>query len=257
MKIDSHIHTFNHKETITIPENYDYDYDKKVCFIDIEYDDLKNIDILKSYDNYITSDDFNENDILLATGANINDIKTLLEKYRHIFKGFGELKLYDNYNGRKINNKKISFLKEVCQLSSKNGNLPIYVHWELDSESDVKKIKSVLEKYPNIPIILCHCGFSKNDDLKSYSYIQICQLMRCYDNLWVDISYEALDYFSKNILKLFNLQLNRVIVGTDINNKLLNKENCQDLINTILDKSNIIRSYINSDKNTEELFKLK
>lgn len=254
MKIDSHIHTFNHKKPINLPENYDYDI--KICFMDIEYDDIQNINFTDSYKNYIESS-HNEKDILLATGKNIEDIKQLLEKFPNMFKGFGELKLYDNYNGKRINNKKISFLKEVCQLSSKNGNLPIYVHWELDGESDVKKIKSVLEKYPNIPIILCHCGFSKNDDLKSYSYIQICQLMKSYDNLWVDISYEALDYFSKNILKLFNLQLNRVIVGTDINNKLLNKENCQDLINIILDKSNIIRSYINSDKNTEELFKLK
>lgn len=254
MKIDSHIHTFNHKKSINLPDNYDYDI--KICFMDIEYDDIQDVNFIDSYKNYIESS-HNEKDILLATGKNIDDIKQLLEKFPNKFKGFGELKLYDKYKGVKINYKKISILKDVCHLSSKNGNLPIYIHWEINDENDVRKIKSVLEQFPNIYIVLCHCGLSKDDELKSYSYLQVCNLMREHSNLWIDISYEALDYFSRDVLKLFNLQLDRVIVGSDINNKLVDKENYQKIINDIISKTSIIRSYVDSDKNTKTLFNLK
>jgi hypothetical protein len=45
----------------------------------------------------------------------------------------------------------------------------------------------------------------------------IIDLMNSYDNLYVDISYTASDFYIKHINKLLELNSSKVIIGTDIN----------------------------------------
>lgn len=82
-------------------------------------------------------------------------------------------------------------------------------------------------------------------------------MMMEFNNLWVDISYTALDFFQLNINKLQLLDKSRVILGTDFNNKLFGpnhtaSKETQDIIY----KLNSISKYIDSDTNIKRLFNI-
>lgn len=250
---DGYVHLFNSKQSL--PE-YDFgEVGKRVGFMDLEYD-RKNLRIVQSYDRFIEND-YNESIILLATGTTIEDIKTIYEKYPKIIKGFGELKCYDEYKGEKVPYKKISFVRQVCRYSMDNGNLPVYLHWDVCDEKDVQKLSKLLRDYPTVPVVLCHCGM--NETNQSYAYTQVCQMMMSYNNLWIDISYTAMDFFASHIMLLNCLHWDRVVLGSDINNKLYGKNhNTEAELNTIYDKMNILLTYMkgsfSNEKNIKNLF---
>lgn len=214
---DGHIHLFNHDTQIQ-----KYNFEKCVGFMDIEYD-KENINVLGSYTNYIENYWDKDKEILLATGVTIEDIKSVYEKYKDIIYGFGELKCYDMYNGEKVPYKKIKFVKDVVKLSDNNGRLPVYVHWEFNNVGDVKKFENVLKTYPNVPIVLCHCGM--NEYNQEFAYAESIRLQKEHSNLWLDITWDAAFYFAKNYFtQLDKLDRDRIILGTDINNRLLKKD---------------------------------
>ena len=248
---DGHIHLFN--STKTLPE-YDFgEVGMKVGFMDLEYD-KKNLQVVKSYERFIEND-YKENTILLATGTTIEDIKTIYEKYPSFIKGFGELKCYDEYHGVKVPYKKIAFVRQVCRYSMNNGSLPVYLHWEICNEKDVQKISKLLRDYPTVPVVLCHCGMNATN--QSYAYTQVCQLMKQYQNLWIDISYDAMKYLGNYIMLLDGLDRDRVILGSDINIKLFGKSHDPEVeITQIRLKLDIIEGYLGRDKNEANIRKL-
>lgn len=214
---DGHVHLFNHKKPI--PRNHEFEL--CVGFMDIEYNDLKNINVLDAYTDYIKNHWEKEREILLATGITIEDIKSVFEKYPKIIKGFGELKCYDMYGNEKIPYKKIKLVKDVLKLSNESGCLPVYVHWELNTPKDVERIKNALKSYPRVPLVLCHAGM--NETNRDFAYAEARRLQNLYNNLWLDISWDAADYFSNNPMLLNALILDRIILGTDLNNLAFGK----------------------------------
>lgn len=249
---DGHIHLFNSSKEL--PE---YDFNQKaVGFMDLEYD-RKNLNVVKSYERFIDKH-YNNNIILLATGTTIEDIKTIYGKYPKIIKGFGELKCYDEYLGEKVPHKKISFVRQVCKFSHSVGSLPVYLHWDIKDDSDVKKINHILEDYPDIPLVLCHCGMCEGNE--SFAFTQVCQMMLSHSNLWVDISYTAMDFFTSHIMLLNCLHWDRVVLGSDINNKIYGpNHNTEAELNSIYGKMSILRTYMkgsfSNEKNIRNLFR--
>lgn len=248
---DGHIHLFNHIKSIEKPIGMS----KMVGFMDLEFDAGK-IDVLGAYDSFISSE-YNDDVILLATGVTIEDIKAVFEKHREYIKGFGELKCYDTYQDTPVPYKKISFVQSVCRLSRDNGCLPVYVHWDLNDEVDVKKIGKLLSDFPMIPIVLCHSGM--NNSNMDFAYMNAIMLQRQYSNLWIDISYSALDHLRNNINQVFQYDLSRVIVGTDLNNKLWGpNHDTQKEVSEILQKFKefINTTSIDNKANISRLFNL-
>lgn len=215
---DGHIHLFNHKRSIPKKHNFEC----YVGFMDIEYGDIKHINVLEAYTDYIKNHWDKEHELLLATGITIEDIKAVYEKYKNIIKGFGELKCYDKYGDEKLPYKKIKLVRDVVKLSNDDGQLPVYVHWELETNKDVEKLENVLKSYPNVPIVLCHVGMNENN--RDFAYQESVRMQRIYSNLWLDISWDAADFFSNNFMLLNNLILDRVILGTDLNNAIFKKD---------------------------------
>ena len=247
---DGHEHLFNHKNPL--PKNHNFEC--RVGFMDIEYNDISNINVLDAYTNYIKNHYNKKTDILLATGLTIEDIKSIHEKYPDIIKGFGELKCYDSYQGVKVPYKKIRFVKSVVRYSSKLGSLPVYVHWELNNSTDVKKIEEVIKTYPSVPIVLCHLGM--NEDNRDIAFIEAIRLQKQYSNVWLDISWDAADYLLDNPMRLNNLDLNRVILGTDLNNKLFGDNHTKEDREWGLDTFSSLKEYLHIDnrKNIRTLF---
>ena len=247
--VDAHIHLFNAKS----PIKYGSSYDKLVGFMDVEYDE-DDVDEVAAYDWFIEKYYDKDRHILLATARNVENITKIFEKHKDVIKGFGELKLYDRYMDKKIPYKKISILRSICKLSSDNGNLPVYVHWEIINDRDAKLLENILRDYPSIPIVLCHCGMNGEND--EFSMWQCQKLSYMYSNLWLDVSYTALVYFTSNPLKLHNLPMNRMVVGSDLNNKIFGPNHTDEEILDIESKVSQIRKFIPSDKNISDLFKL-
>lgn len=248
---DGHIHLFNSAKILSI----NTPYKKMVGFMDLEYN-RKNLNVKKSYDNYIEKY-INNSVILLATATNIEDIKSIYEKHSKVIKGFGELKCYDEYRGEKVPYKKISFVRQVCKFSKTNGCLPVYVHWDINTPRDVEKIQGVLKTYPEVPLVLCHCGMSNENH--SYAFTQVSQMMKLYRNLWVDISYTAVNFFKDRLMLLNQLDWNRVILGSDMNNKIFvnHKDEAERTIyiNGIYNSIDILHNYMKGSFSNEENIK--
>ena len=244
--VDGHIHLFNYTDFVESPLKFD----KQVCFMDVEFDKEGNAE--EAYDRFIKEKYNSRKHILLCTAQDPADIASIFKNHKNSFQGFGELKLYDKYQDQEVPYKKISYLRTICKLSAENGNLPVYVHWELTSDSHIKFFENVLKSYPQVPIVLCHCGM--NGENNADAYYQCQRLAQTYDNLWLDISYVALDYFAKEPMKLCNLPMNKLIVGSDLNNKIFGPNHVPEDIEHISRNLDVVRSHINSDKNICNLF---
>lgn len=238
IKYDGHFHAFNHKSNIESVNGYD----RAISFMDLEYD-KKHIPVVKSYDRFIQDGYHPYKHILLATGTTIEDIKTIYENHKDKIRGFGELKCYDEYLGEKVPYKKITFVNQVCRFSRSVGCLPVYVHWEITNEKDLNHFKRTLDIYSDIPVVLCHCGM--NNENQTYAYTQVCQLMKDHHNLWVDLSYTAARFFSRNVMLLDALDKDKVILGTDANNKMYSKKHDTEAeILDIKSQLSVIENYI-------------
>ena len=71
----------------------------------------------------------------------------------------------------------------------------------------------------------------------------------------MDISYVATDYFVEHTFRLYNMDLDRVIIGTDLN-LVLYKNNMETIIKYNVGKYNTLSINIDNTKNVNKLFKL-
>lgn len=215
-KVDGHIHLFDHEGII---DNSLIDTSKRcVCFADISFkyiDKYKGDNMIGLYDEFINKFYDPSKHILLATGENANDIISIYKKYPNIIKGFGELKCYSEYIHGKLPYGNIDWIIPVLEYN-RNIGLPVYIHYNLKSLANLTNFSTLLKDYSNFPIVLCHCGMFDDCDYE-FIHEKLVDLMNSHNNLYVDISYSAVDFYLNRPDKLLQFDINRVIIGTDIN----------------------------------------
>lgn len=213
--IDGHIHLFDHSGVI---DSSLIDTSKRcVCFADISFryiDKYKGDGMIDIYDEFINKFYDSSQHILLATGENAKDIIAVYERYPDKIKGFGELKCYGEYIHGKLPYGNLDWIRPVLEYNKDLG-LPVYIHYNLKDLNKVVDLAYLLKEY-NFPIVLCHCGMYDGCD-HDLIHETIIDLMNSYDNLYVDISYTASEFYVKHINKLLELDSSKVIIGTDIN----------------------------------------
>lgn len=236
-KWDGHVHIFPQRGVINMPSC------SCVGFADIEFDyPIPNF--VDLYSEYIDM-----NCIWLATATDIEAIKAIHNKFPNKIKGFGELKLYDYYCGHKVEYKDINFAHQVCEFSESVGNLPIYIHFELCDNQDVKDFERLLKEHSKVPIILCHLGM--NEKNQEFAFNNFFRFQGSYKNLYGDISWDAAQYL-KDKWSLVSC-LDRCIWGSDMSPRQLqavNKTYC-DITDTLW-----IARDVHSDQNIEKLFRI-
>ena len=248
---DGHVHLFDHNKPI--PEK-----PSSLCvgFMDIDFDHKNSV--VESYDNYIKNHWNKDKEILLATGFTIEDIKSIREKHTNVIKGFGELKCYDTYLGKKVPYKKISFAKQVARYSYEIGCLPVYIHWSLTNNKDVENLENLLSTYNKVPIVLCHMGMCMKEEFHDFAYTEAVRLQNKYNNLWIDISWDAAEYLSNNLMLLSNISRDRIILGSDLNNKSFAGKDIHAIRNKKwgIGKMATIKNYLqlNNSQNIKKLF---
>lgn len=242
---DGHIHLFSHRGL-----NPDSLCPMCVGFADIELDHLKDYDVPALYDKYLPQVRCM---YPLATGLTIDDIKSIYKAHKDKIAGFGELKLYDSFKDKPLNFKKISFAREVCKFSEECGCLPVYIHYELCTAREVQFLSNLLNDFPDVPVVLCHCGMNQNNH--QYAYGVVVELMSQYSNLWVDVSWDASDWFSHNPMLLTQLDRDRVIWGSDLSPRLAAHGYISSSPSKIEVNRQFISTYLDSDTNIIKLFK--
>lgn len=216
-KWDGHIHLFDHTGVIdnTLVKNYNC-----VCFADIvfryedQYDDGK---MIEYYDDFITNHYDPSKQILMATSNNADDVISIYKKYPNIIKGFGEFKCYDRWKEGSLPYGNLEWIRPVLEFN-KTLNLPIYIHFNLDSYKHREELDKTLTEFCDMPIVLCHCGMVDDENMNLDIHMFVKELMLKHDNLYVDLStHKTRDFYIKNVNYLYQLTANRVIVGSDVN----------------------------------------
>jgi hypothetical protein len=214
-RIDGHIHLFDHEGIIN---QSIIDVIKRcVCFSDISFkyiDKYKGDNMISLYDKFINRYYDPTIHTLLATGENAEDIISIYKKYPDKIKGFGELKCYSEYIHGELPYGNLDWINPVLEYNKDLG-LPVYIHYNLEDIERVVNFTSILKKY-DFPIILCHCGMYDDCD-NDLIHETLIELMKTYNNLYVDVSYSAVNYYLNNLNKLLEFDNKKVIIGTDIN----------------------------------------
>lgn len=243
---DGHYHAFSHRGPNKMNTT-----EFKVGFADIELDCLNEYkDIPALYDRMMPK--CNGIDRWLATGLTIDDIKKIYRNHPDIA-GFGELKLYDEFKGKPVNFKKISFAREVCKFSTECGNLPVYIHYELNDSTNIGAIDKLLRDFPDVPIVLCHCGMSQKNH--EYAFAAARKLSYEHGNLWLDLSWDAADYLAYNPLLVTQLPQDRIFWGSDSSPRLVDHGFISATPEDIDRWRTAIKPYMNSDRNLKALFR--
>lgn len=241
--IDGHIHLFDKDGCIVVPNM------KCIGFCDIEPKYLSQYqNTIPYYEDFISKK--YDNVYLLATSADPQNMIDIHKKWPDIIRGFGELKCYKEWKGEKLNLDKLSKYWSLCKYAAEY-NLPIFIHFSLYDDYTVDRFSKLLNKFSSVKFVLCHCGMDKETN-NDFCYHSVIKLMNDYLNLWVDATWEALDYFSDNPLKLTNMDRSRIILGSDMSRKSMNEDNYKKE----WDKIHNLDVLIKSDKNIKKLFNL-
>lgn len=242
---DGHYHAFSHRGI-----NDQSNAELRVGFADIELDHLDEYkDIPGMYDKMMPKC---ERVIKwLATGLTIDDIKEIYKRHPDIA-GFGELKLYDEFKGKPVKYKRISFAREVCKFSDECGGLPVYIHYELNEPLNARAFDKLLQDFPDVPIVLCHCGMSRINT--EFAFNAARKLAYDHGNCWLDISWDAAKYLSANPLLITQLPQDRIFWGSDTSPRLV-AHGFKSATPVDIQEWSDVNEYMNSDRNIRTLFR--
>lgn len=216
--IDCHAHMFGASRSITYP--YECPVNGYIAMVDnpIRHPDHSLFDEFKTY---INMGEVTRNKQLLCVGKDVDETQRIYNEFRDKICGFGEIKCYKRCS---LDNQVIEHYDTSILHSVLNNGLPVFIHWDLDGEHD-DALYNIIKNNPNTKFVLCHCGLGEvcnHDD----AFKKMIDFQHKLPNLWLSISWVALDYFVSDDghIKYDELSAipnpDHVIVGTDINPQL-------------------------------------
>lgn len=263
MTIDGHIHLFDWN-THSIFDEYKplKSFDTFVGFMGVDFDNIDKYsyeNCIKYYDNFIKAN--KNNVILLASGLDSKTVIQNYENHRDIMMGFGELLCYAKYDDMDLPYKKLDWIYDI--LDHNTGHLPVFIHYSLTSDKYLNDIDELISKYPNTPIVICHCGLpniheGKYDDKFSEIFKRFLKLQSKYKNIYTDVCDSAFLYLRDNMVDFLKLDLSRVFIGTDITpvHFRQSEKDIKSRISKSLKKFNMWAKNINNEMVIKKLFNL-
>ena len=245
---DAHTHLFDGLETdlsLLLPESK-----LTVTFADIKYLDPDSYAagvIPQAYDKFIAKSypKIKDKVILLSTSAIAEEAIAIQEKYPEIIKGFGEFQCYEwsTSQSEELPYGNLKWIEPVIEYNQ-TKKLPVYIHYDMLGDDRVKDLDKLLNKNPDMPIVLCHCGMNRCID--NYGALDtVSRLMSVHVNLWTDISYEALELFASDKNAIKKLPDDRILIGSDLNPVIKNRppQEARVAIDSILMNMEVVNGY--------------
>lgn len=264
---DGHIHLFD-CVTRNIFDIYKpiKSFKKFVGFMGVNFQRLHKYtssQIMGYYSRFIDGCDLN-NTILLASALDSQTTIEIYKKYPNAIRGFGELLCYEKYDDIDLPYANLKWVDEILEFDSTlDRPLPVYIHYSLISDARYELMDELLSKYPDIPIVLCHCGIPNKHEgnyMNEFGsiYERFLKLHHKYQNLYSDVCDGASKYFEKNPSQIYKLDLNRMIIGTDLGPIYLrmNENEKNKKIRSVFKKFSNYGNIINTKKTIEKIFNL-
>ena len=155
----------------------------------------KEIDITGAFDRYAS---MFKNDHLLASGANIAEVRKIFDTYS--CEGFGVIDLMD-----------ARLVRNVINLSGDSGNLPVFISG-VTTKKDVKKIEALAIDFPEVPLVITGVGNAEQADVQHKELTSLFQ----YDNVWFCISRRGVRWYMNHFAERKSLPVLRTIVGSGV-----------------------------------------
>lgn len=150
-----------------------------------------------------------DNNIISYVGKDVNETIKIYKEFNP--KIIGEVKCLKHY--KDLNDgKEYTYENYEIALCDEIKHLPIFIHYDLIY--DDAKLKEIIEFNPNRKVVLCHCGINEIDDPK-IAFEKAIYLQHKYNNLWLEISWKALDYIGCDSMRLGKIDTDRLLLGTD------------------------------------------
>lgn len=178
--------------------------------------------------------------ILLASGDNITDLQKSMSLKQ--CKGIGEvfvLKHKNLYTTPIVNYNMLDIVREDSR--------PVYLHWDMIKEPEWERLEKFLREHPG-PVVLCHLGINKEFNNQKSAIKKFKKLQKEYDNLWGEISWDALDWVCKYPESIKGMDEDRIFTASDL--APLDNQNKREL------QLASMSGLINSSNNIKRLFKI-
>ena len=210
------------------------------------YNDWPDMNKESIYDSFNQFFKLESNDYILGFSKDRDELIEMLNDDR--FSGYGEFicdKTYEDEN-EKIVREKNTFLARTALKRTKK---PVYIHWDINKDN-INDLIRFISTYKDNKIVLCHCGMTRYlKGNEQFAYECCALLTKRFDNLYLDISWHAQEFFLDNIDSLMSLRKDRILCGTDNSDrdKVSSSNDRKDKLNRLL-------SYIDNLNNMKKLF---
>ena len=149
-------------------------------------------------------------------GKDLEETKKIYQTDPDMFSFFGEVKCRKHYIG--VKSKEEHYIEDYSialdHVLAENG-LPMFIHLDLNDDKAEEKLVEILELNPARNIILCHCGMNDIDN-QYEAFDRAVKLQKEHNNLWLEISWVALDFLYKDLEKYNKMDSSRILMGTDL-----------------------------------------
>jgi len=200
----------------------------------------------KKYENDIRKILEGGHSYLCAIGNDKDDLEGVLKLWK--FDAIGEVKV--NKHFKSLDDKEYSYYNCDVLNTALPFEKPIFIHFDLyDKTGDI--LDTILTRNANNKIVLCHCGMNDLDDQKK-AFEYAIKLQSKHPNLWLEISWVALEYFIQHPLELNRFENpDRVLVGVDMSRAM---EKSDKDINKLYDDFRKLYKHFNVEQSLSNLF---
>lgn len=207
---DSHANLFGNNILKDYPA---IDTDSSIAMInsDIKHKDKSLFEYFETYCK------LHKNGPVAANGKDIEEICKVIKAYPKRTLCIGEIKCYKHYIGHTSGEQTYDDFKLAFDISANplTKDLPLFVHIDLVNDNAVEGLESLLKCNDKRKVVLCHIGINGLDNPDD-AFKRAVDLQHKYQNLWFELSWHALKYIDKDSRKLFQVDTDRLVLGTDL-----------------------------------------
>lgn len=131
----------------------------------------------------------------------------------------------------------------------------MYIHYEFNKDKEVRHFEKLIQDFPDVPIVICHCGM--NEKNCEFAWSTCVRLANQYGNVWLNISWDGARWLARNPQLVLQAPIDRCFWGSDLSPRLIEHGYKSASIPEIETWKNQLMPYLNFNKSLYNLFENK